>query len=241
MKYQVVLPVFEGPLDLLLHLIDKNELDIYNIPVAFITSQYIEYMEAAKEIDLSLSSEFIVMAGTLLAIKARMLLPKRPPASEEEEDIDPRDELVEKLIEYRIYKKAAARLRELAKEEGLVYYREVNDKQLLELFPPPNPVGKLTVKDLTDTFIQLIRNLDKRQKSVQLPKDEITLQQQANFIMNRLQNRPQGVSFQSLMAGSNLRVMVTTFLALLELIHKNKVWVRQPVMYGDIRIYPAGV
>jgi segregation and condensation protein A len=240
LKYQVTLPVFEGPLDLLLHLIDANELDIYNIPIAFITGQYIEYMQAAEEIDLNLSSEFVLMAGTLLTIKAKTLLPKRCASTEETaETMDPRDELVEKLVEYRVYKKLAAELKKLSEAQEGIFYREVDDKRLLQLFTAPNPVGNISVKDLGNVFLEIVRNLDKRQKSVKVPKEEITLQHQASFILKSVKKNPHGVCFQSMMSGTSLRVLVTTFMALLELMHRGKVWVRQQAMYGDIRIFLA--
>lgn len=238
MNYQVVLPVFEGPMDLLLHLIDTNELDIYNIPIAFITGQYMDYLNKAEAIDLTLSGDFVLMAGTLLTIKARMLLPKRiQPADEEGETEDPRDELVEKLLEYRLYKEKAAEFKALEQSQSRVFFREVDDKILLQLFPAPNPVGKLTTDDLTRTFMQILESLAGREKFIQLPRDTVTIQAQISYLLKIIKQQPGGIAFRSLLSGDSLRTMVTTFMALLELLHRGKIWARQKESFGEIYLF----
>lgn len=238
MQYQVVLPTFEGPMDLLLHLIDQNALDIYNIPIAFITKEYLVYMNAAQEIDLSLSGEFVVMAGTLLAIKARMLLPKRAAESTEADDvIDPRDALVEKLIEYRHYKEKAKELLEQAEDQQHVYYRNVNYKHLIELFNPPNPVGHLTPSFLAHAFQEIMSRAESRPKMIELAQDEYTVTQQSRYIIERLMEQPQGMAFHQLFHKPNISFFVVTFMALLELMHKNLIWVRQNDLYGSIHVF----
>lgn len=238
MQYQVVIPTFEGPMDLLLHLIDQNALDIYNIPIAFITREYLDYMNAAQVIDLGLSGEFVVMAGTLLAIKARMLLPKRPAESNEmDESIDPRDALVEKLIEYRHYKEKAKELLEQAEDRQHVYYRNVNYKHLIELFDPPNPVGHLTPSFLAHAFQEMMSRAENRPKMIELSQDEYTLKEQSRYIIERLMEQPQGMAFHQLFQKPNITFFVVTFMALLELMHKNLVWVRQSDLYGSIHVF----
>jgi segregation and condensation protein A len=239
MDYQVVLPVFEGPLDLLLHLIDANELDIYNIPIAFITGQYIQYMKAAEEIDLNVSGEFVLMAGTLLTIKARLLLPKREMPEATEEEADPRSELIEKLIEYRMFKQKADEFKGMAANQAGVYFRLVDDKALLQLIPKPNPIGNLSTADLTAAFMELMQSSLQRQQSVQIPKDEVTLHNQAEHILRQLRKQPEGLSFRALLTSDSLRLMITTFMALLELMHRSKIWVKQKVAYGEIFVFLA--
>ena len=133
MAYQVKLPVYEGPMDLLLDLIEENEIDIYNIPIAQITQQYLDYINLAGKLDLELTSEFLIMACTLLSIKAKMLLPK--PVVEtvnEEQEIDPREELVQKLLEYKEYKEKAKLFEELEERQAQYYWREIDDVELLK-------------------------------------------------------------------------------------------------------------
>src|SRR5690606_4106514 len=132
MQYNVKIDAFEGPLDLLLHLINRLEIDIYDIPVAEITEQYLFYIHTMKELQLDIASEYLVMAATLLAIKSKMLLPKHEDEQLEDEigmemEEDPRDELVERLVEYRKYKEAAEDLKELEQERGLMFTKPPSD------------------------------------------------------------------------------------------------------------------
>lgn len=236
MSYQVVLPVFEGPLDLLLHLIDTHKLDIYNIPIAFITGQYMDYLKQAEEIDLNLSGDFLVMAGTLLAIKAKLLLPKRLQETEEGvEELDPRDELVEKLLEYRLYKENAQELKKMETSQTRIYYREVDDKRLLALFPPPNPIGNLKAADLHTAFQEVLRLMAARGQTITLHKDTMSLKEHMDLMMDTLARHGGGVKFADLLEPcQSVMEVVTAFLALLELLAKGRVWVRQTSLFGEI-------
>ena len=235
MSYQVVLPEFEGPLDLLLHLIDVHELDIYDIPIAFITGQYMDYLRKAEEIDLNLSGDFMVMAGTLLVIKAKMLLPKRVSESIGGESLaDPRDELMEKLLEYRLYKENALDLQKLESSRTKVYFREINEKHLLSLFPQPNPIGKLKSIDLHRSFQEIMQLYIARGKYITLPKDETSLQDKMEQLLDTLAQGPI-VSFTQLMGGcASVMEAVTLFLALLELLGKGLIWIRQDDLFEEI-------
>jgi segregation and condensation protein A len=236
MDYQVVLPEFEGPLDLLLHLIDTNELDIYHIPIAFITGQYMDYLRKAEEIDLNLSGEFLVMAGTLLLIKAKMLLPKRAPENTEGESApDPREELVEKLLAYRLYKESAQELKEKESSRTKIYFREINESLLLSLFPRPNPVGDLKPADLFRSFQEILRLMSAREQVITVHKDAISVNDRMSFLTQALSQNPGGTRFSLLweQCGSMTEAL-TTFLALLELMAKGLVWVRQPELFGEI-------
>ena len=143
-KYQIKLENFEGPLDLLLHLIEKNEIDIYDIPIAKITDQYITYIRDIEQLDLDSASEFLVLAATLLAIKAKMLLPK-PIKLLEEVEKDPREELVARLLEYKKFKEAAGLLKGRENEMHKVFLRKQDEEQLVNKFDPSNPVENISI------------------------------------------------------------------------------------------------
>jgi segregation and condensation protein A len=236
MSYQVVLPEFEGPLDLLLHLIDSHELDIYNIPIAFITGQYMDYLKKAEEIDLNLSGEFMVMAGTLLVIKAKMLLPRRPQEDSSGEDgADPRDELVEKLLEYRLYKENAQELKRLEASRTKIYFREVDESRLLSLFPQPNPVGNLKPADLQSSFLEMLRLMAARGNIITVAKDKVSVNDTMAQIMLDLSRQPGGMRFAQLWDEcGDINEAVAIFLALLELLAKGKAWARQKELFGEI-------
>lgn len=240
MTYQVVLPVYEGPLDLLLDLIDNHQLDIYNIPISFITSQYMDYTRQAREIDLNLSGDFLVMAGTLLAIKAKMLLPRREKDPETGEPVeDPREELVAKLLEYRLYKENALTLKEMESSQSRIYFRSVDDKRLLESLPPINPIGQLSPMDLRAAFRQAVRAARARGKVLEMPRETLTIQQQMSNILGSVSRTEGGVPFFQLFEFNKMMDLVTAFMALLELLHKGRVWVRQKEMFGEIFVFAA--
>ena len=241
MDYQVVLPEFEGPLDLLLHLIDAHELDIYDIPIAFITGQYMDYLRKAEEIDLNLSGEFLVMAGTLLLIKAKMLLPKR--VQDElsgEEAVDPREELVEKLLEYRLYKESALELRKMEESRTRIYFRQVSESHLYSLFTKPNPVGDLTAADLQGVFQEVLRLMAARGQVITVRKDEVSVRDRMMHLTRTLSRQADGMSFARLLEDcGTVREVVTTFLALLELMAKGRIRVRQSGLFGEIWVRAA--
>lgn len=238
MSYQVKLEVFEGPLDLLLHLIDKEEVDIYDIPIARITGQYLEYLHAMEELDLEITSEFLVMAATLLSIKARMLLPKPQNTEIEQEEEDPRDELVARLVEYKKYKQIAERLRHLEEEFGSVFTRPVN-REFLQAFQQVNPVEGVEISLLAEKFIQLLDRVPKDETFDQLPHEEITIADKMRELKEVLQRQPKGVCFNDLFSGRPRTVeVVVTFLALLELIRLQQVIIHQPKPFGPILIWP---
>jgi segregation and condensation protein A len=238
MTYQVALPMFEGPLDLLLNLIDANELDIYDIPIAFITGQYMDYLRKAEEIDLNLSGEFMVMAGTLLVIKAKMLLPQRAPDSTgEAEAVDPREELVQKLLEYRLYKENAQELKKMETDRVKIYFREVNEKLLYSLFPQPNPVAGLTPTDLFSAFQDIMRLMAAKSQVITVQKEELSVNDSMARLLDTLRLHSGSARFTRIMENcETLTEAVTMFLALLELLAKGQVRVRQSGVFGEIHI-----
>ena len=174
---------FEGPLDLLLHLIDKDEIDIYDIPVSRITDQYLEYLHAMQEMELDVTSEFLVMAATLLAIKSGQLLP-RPPAMEEYEEfwdedemLDPRDELVHKLVEYRRFKQLAEQLRDREMARSLVYSKEPEDLTSYLKEDVTHPLEGLDLSDLMTAFRRALSKAVKRSTVATVHRDEISVKE----------------------------------------------------------------
>jgi segregation and condensation protein A len=243
MKVTYKLEAFEGPLDLLLHLIDKNELDIYNIPVKDITDQYLEYVQAMHELELEVTSEFLVMAATLLSIKSKMLLPK-PPVIEYDDslydldnELDPRAELVQKLIEYRKYKSIADLLRDKEVERSLVYTREPEDLSPFLPVVQENPVLGLDVTDLLIAFQRTLRKMVSRNTVSKIRRDEISVKDRMKEIVHLLGEKSGRLLFSKLFDYEMTREeIVVTFLALLELMKMKKVVCYQHSLFEDIVI-----
>ncbi|GIP32338.1 ScpA family protein [Paenibacillus sp. J2TS4] len=242
MKVTFKLETFEGPLDLLLHLIDQAEVDIYDIPIKEITDQYLEYISAMQQLELEVTSEFLVMAATLLSIKSKMLLPKPPvielewDGMEEGEGEDPRAELVRKLIEYRKYKGIADHLRDKELERSLIYTREPED---LTPYVPKNvnPVEGIHVADLVWAFQKALRKMAERNRITKIRRDEISVKDRITEIVTLLDNRGGRVLFSKLLeTGFNREDIVVTFLALLELMKMKKVQCYQHNRFEDIVI-----
>jgi segregation and condensation protein A len=243
MKVTYKLEAFEGPLDLLLHLIDKDELDIYNIPIKEITDQYLAYVQAMQELELEVTSEFLVMAATLLSIKSKMLLPK-PPAIEFDEydyemddDLDPRAELVAKLIEYRKYKSIADMLRDKEVERSLVYTREPEDLSPFMPVVHENPVEGLDVGDLLIAFQRTLRKLSNRNVIAKIRRDEISVKDRMREVVDLLTFKGGKILFSKLFDYEMTREeIVVTFLALLELMKIKKIVCFQHQLFEDIVI-----
>jgi segregation and condensation protein A len=241
MDVQYKLEVFEGPLDLLLHLIDKNEVDIYNIPINAITEQYMAYISSMAELQLDVTSEFLVMAATLLSIKSRMLLPK-PPVIEIDgldplDDVDPRMELVQKLIEYRKYKGIAEHLREMEIDRSLIYMREPED---LTPFAPKiivNPLEGIHLADLAQAFHRVLRRSAHRNRVTKIHRDEISVKDRIKQVLELLEEHGGRLRFSKLLSEELDRdEMIVTFLAVLELIKMRKISCFQESLFDEIII-----
>jgi len=240
MAYQVNLPVFEGPMDLLLHLIEENEIDIYNIPIAQITQQYLDYIDLAGVLDLELTSEFLLMACTLLSIKAKMLLPKPAVqiADEDRLETDPREELVQRLLEYKEYKEKAKRFEKLEEHQSKYYWRQIDDAELLKKFPPSNPIGDVKWEDLVSVFNKVFERAEKRGKFLSLNRETVSIKDKIKYIMLKLKEKQRGLSFYQLISDVvSKEEFIVTFLALLELIKRGKIFVRQKGLFKDIYLY----
>lgn len=232
--YRVVLESFTGPLDLLLYLIKRDEVDIYDIPIARVTEQYLEHVRLMQALDLEVAGEFLVMAATLMRIKAKMLLP-RPEVEGEEEEEDPREELVRRLLEYRRFKNAAERLKERAEERlhrvgrGRLDLEEPEEEEPGELEIPVDLVGLLR------TFAQLIERAP-RMEPYEVILDEFTLEEKVERIESVLV-RDGEVEFTDLFEGGASRAeVIVTFIAMLELLRLQRIRLRQSAIFGRIWI-----
>ena len=239
--YSIKLDAFEGPLDLLLHLIRKNEVDIYDIPIALITRQYLDYLKLMKELNLDLAGDFLVMASTLLQIKSRMLLPlPEPEEGEGEEQEDPRAELVRRLIEYQRYRDAGLELgaRELLGRE--VFARPCADGCCLEGFVAPDDGPfELDLFELSEAFNQLLARIPTARAHEVAGQDTLSIVDAINEILSRLDGH-ESMEFESLFNDDMSRErMIVTFLALLELCKIKLLKVIQNSRYGTIYIFPS--
>jgi segregation and condensation protein A len=234
-NYRVKLDVYNGPLDLLLYLIRRDELDIHDIPIARITSQYIEYVQVLKDVDPDLAGEFMVLAATLLEIKTRMLLPSPPPEEEVEDSLglDPRSELVRQLLEYKAFKDAAGELGASAEAQAMKFPRQPvlpeGDSRELDL-------EDAQVWDLLDAFGKLMDAIGQRPTHHQVIYDDTPIELHTADLLDRI-NREGPLSFDRIFQGGLARVeIVGLFLALLELVRQKKVRARQDSNFGDIYI-----
>ncbi len=235
MPYLVDVEAFHGPLDLLLYLIEMNQVDIYDIPVAAITDQYISYLEATSDFDLERLSDFLVMASYLLHLKTRMLLPGRVQAAEmeEAEEIDPREELVQRLLEYRKFKQAAEFL--LERDQGQtprIYYRESPELGGREEL-------QADARSLWRAYRTILEDISlKDSNTFTLPGDDINVAEKMEEIESILSSHQTGVVFQDLFAGAlSRREALALFLALLELIRLQRVKAVQAQGFAQIKIF----
>ncbi|MZP28178.1 segregation/condensation protein A [Heliobacterium undosum] len=240
MAYRVSLPVFEGPFDLLVHLIEKNQVNIYDIPIAQIAAEYLAYLQQMDELDLETASAFLLMAAQLLAIKARMLLPKPPKAeveAEGDEGEDPRRELVDRLIEYRRYKAVAELLKEREVDRNRVYSRVVDPATLAHLFGEENPLEGVMIGDLLAALRKVLSRQDKEDPVADIPREEVSVQaRMQELLASMAQLPPQApIAFSTLFAGRwRPAEIIVTFLAMLELVRLKKVRVLQREALDEI-------
>jgi len=233
LAYQVRIDNFEGPLDLLLHLIKKSEINIYDIPIALIAKQYLEYLEAMKDLNLTVAGEFLVMAATLLQIKSKMLLPVEELTEDEEDGPDPREELVRRLLEYKQFKDAARQLDNQERMWRELYSREQSPP--VEVESDEAPLEEISLFDLVDALKGILeRNPGNR--LLEIIPDNLTVRDRMNAILEALEGR-ESVTFSSLFESSAHRmVVIVTFLALLELIRLRTARVFQGENFGPILV-----
>ena len=233
MAYEIALPIFEGPLDLLLYLIRKNEVDIYDIPIALITRQYLEALNIMKALDLDVAGDFLTLAATLLRIKSRMLLPR---LAEEGEEEDPRRDLVLQLVEYRKFKEAARKMAQSEEKQRLLFNRplipvEGNEEE--DLAP------KGDVADLVAALQALLERIQD-DRLYEIIGEDVSVEERMEHVLHLLDERREEVRFEELFAGARRRlVLVATFMAILELARQARLAIRQEALFGEIWVRRA--
>jgi len=229
------LPAFEGPLDLLLFLIRRNEVDIYDIPIESVTQQYLRILRQMEDLNLEVAGDFFVMAATLMYIKSRMLLPtneqlKQP--EEEEEEVDPRWELVQQLLEYKKFKEAAHELRDLVESQQDYMARHFSPSEdLLET----RPLHRSDRIEIWNMFNSVLRRLARQMAQGEIHDDPVTVADRMEYLLDYMENRPI-FRFSELFEGRdyNINQIVATFLALLELTRLKKLTLAQDTLFSDI-------
>lgn len=221
--YRVQLKNFEGPLDLLLFFIKRDELNIYDIPISHITEEFLSYIRLMEELDLDVASEFIYMASMLMSIKAKMMLPSDKEEDEELDENDPRYELVQKLLEYKRYKEMAEKLTVLDEETQKKYYRGYVDADDVEKQATGEALKDVTIFDLMSAFRKVLADIKRQHSYHTVEKVTVTVEEQAEYIIQLLQNRGR-TSF--LVICSELKssiLVVVTFLAVLEMLKEHQI------------------
>ena len=235
MALSVKLEVFEGPLDLLLHLIEKNKIDIYDIPIVEITDQYLAYIKQMQTEDMNVMSEFLVMAATLLDIKCRMLLPKE--VNEEGEEEDPRAELVQRLLEYKMYKYMSYELRDRQVDAEKFFYREKHLPKEVENYRQPvdysELIGEMNLQKLQDIFKSIIKKQEDKIDPIRstygnIKKDEIDIDARTDYVET---------SFRQLLEKQSTKMeVIVTFLVILEMMKMGEIDIVQENIFDDIII-----
>lgn len=240
--WEVNLEVFEGPLDLLLHLINKYEIDIYDIPIAKITSQYMDYLHAMQILQLDVAGDYLVMAATLMSIKSQMLVPRNEGWEDEGEEFileqeDPREELMEMLLEYRKFKNAAMQLESKQSERADFFTKQPTDVSVYQENIPLKK-GDIELQDLIDAFKVVIeRNELKEPESTTIQTEEVTVADRMEWIELKIKNsKHKTIMFSNLFEDYLKAELVVTFLALLELIKENKIDFKQSDTFSDIEL-----
>jgi segregation and condensation protein A len=238
-EYKVQFEVFEGPLDLLLYLIKKEEVDIYQVNLTKLATQFIEYIDLMRQFDLEIAGEFLVMASTLMYIKSRELLPvdQQVQVEGEEEGEDPRWELIRQLVEYKKFKDAAARLQVLEAQQEDIFPRVPGKLEFESTAPPPKP--DVSIFDLLNAVNTVLKRFEKRDDERDIFEDKWTVSEKIEAILQVINTR-EAVRFAELFAGAvNRAEVICTFLALLELIRLRQLVCAQPEPFGEIEIRRA--
>ena len=243
MAIPVKLEVFEGPLDLLLHLIDKNKVDIYDIPIVEITEHYLEYIKQLQQSDMNIMSEFLVMAATLIDIKCRMLLPKE--VNEEGEEEDPRAELVQKLLEYKMYKYMSFELRDRQVDAAKSMYREQSLPEEVAAYKKPldyeELIGDMNLNKLHEIFKSIVRKQEDKIDPIRsqygnIVKEEIDMDMKTLYV-EAFAREHKNFSFRNLLEKQSSKMeMIVTFLIILEMMKTGKIFISQENIFDDIII-----
>lgn len=233
-EYNINIETYEGPMDLLIDLIKKNEIDIYDIPIHIITEQFVEYIREANKVNLELTSDFILMASTLIEIKSKMLLPKLKVEDDEiEEDIDPRDDLVQKIIEYEKYKEVSKQLKESASYESKAYYKLQEDFVSIEDL---DLLKNCDIDSLSKAFTNLILKKNKKEYVEKIRTDSFPVERATFLVIEKLKIEKEFLFSDLLDVGSDINEIVSYFLSILELVKIGSIFANQYNEYQDIKI-----
>lgn len=224
LMYRVHLKNFEGPLDLLLFFIRRDELDIYDIPVSHITHEFLDYIRLMEELDLDVASEFIYMASLLMSIKARMMLPREPGETEELDEEDPRYELVQRLLEYKRYKEMAQKMTHLDQESRMEYSRQFLEEDQVQKQVNGEALKDVTMFELMAAFHRVLSDIKRDRVVHKVEKVQFTVEDQTHFVLEELRTLGKRTSFVTLCREMRHKVqVVTTFLAVLEMVKEQQI------------------
>lgn len=236
----VDLPVFQGPLELLLHLIQQNKVDIYDIPIALIADQFIETVKKMEELDIEVASEFLVLAAQLLYLKSRSLLPQVQKSEEElMEEEELKLNLVDRLVTYRAFKNLACYLGSKEMALGKRYFREINLEEITATFKSQNPLKGISLEDIFKAFRQVLERVERGETIHYIEADEVPVELMMNDILRRIILSTKGVSFSQLLHYRSRVEIVVAFIALLELLKNGKIRAEQSGHSKDIFLVPT--
>jgi len=233
MDYKIMINEFEGPMDLLLHLIKKSDIDICDISIVEIARQYFEYINEMEKLDLNIASEYLIMAAELIEIKSSMLLPKREIIEELEEE-DPRERLIQKLIEYKKYKEMTTEFKRLEEERKQVYTKEANDLKEFKNIDDSINLGEINIDDLINAFNKLLerKKLDQPLNTT-ITKKEYSVSERSNEIKKMLKNK-KNIYFEELFEEISKEYIVVTFISILSLAKKQELLIKQDENFSNI-------
>lgn len=241
-SYIINLPVFEGPFDLLYHLIKKQEIDIWSVSVAEITEQYLDYLQLMEDFNLEIASEFLVMAATLLRLKSKLLLPRQDDSEEEDADellsINSSEELIKRILEYRLYKTAVSFLRQREEEQQKIFFRSTNQPKVMHITRQETFVFHENMLELLLKSME--KNLKELKKRTSEPDislvEEFTLKDRLHFVINKLKEKKEAVYLDTLFDSRKVGEIIITFIAVLELARQKKVSLWQQQNFGPVLI-----
>jgi segregation and condensation protein A len=229
--YKIRLTNFEGPLDLLLFFIRRDELDVYDIPISHITHEFLEYVRLMEMLDLELAGEFLVTVAMLMQIKAKMLIPREKSEDENGEEQDPREELVQRLLEYKRYKEMAEKFATLEEQQRYVYFRSLFDADVKADID--QPMENATLFHLLSAFRRVLKKVEESPKSHTIEQITVTVDEQSTFLVRSLKNNGK-TSFTTLMETQTKITIVVTFLAILDLLRLRTIQIFQENPFGEI-------
>lgn len=234
MQYKVTIDNFEGPLDLLLHLIKEQDIDIYDIKIEDITKQYLDYIKAMKELNLSIASEYLVMASELIEMKSKMLLPRKSVAESDEYEEDPREVLIERLLLYKQYKEVTSNFKDLEKERKLILTK--NPENLSVYAKQEEKKDTLGVDDLINAFNELLRRKElEKPIATKITRKELSVSEKVIKIKNILMNK-KNINFEEIFDELTREEVIISFLSVLEMVKKNEIILRQDGNFNSIII-----